>query len=163
MKSNEWKYEAIADESLAMTEVGRAVLIGTLNIRESLAIAAALESHGLTYQLLNGVQDSAEADLIKSAGSPGAITVATNLAGRGTDIALHPDVKVAGGLHVIVSQKHVLARVDRQLIGRCGRCGDPGSARVYVSADDIIVANHAPWIGKSDRTPSTNCSFRVGS
>ena len=148
-KTIEQKYEAIAAESQAVTESGRAVLIGTLNIRESLAIAAALDSYGLTYQLLNGVQDSGEADLIKSAGSPGAITVATNLAGRGTDIALHEAVRAAGGLHVIVSQKHLLARVDRQLIGRCGRCGDPGSARVYVSAEDIIVADHAPWIQKA--------------
>ena len=125
------------------------MLIGTLNIAESIEVASELTSRGLSLELLNGVQDADEAAIIAKAGQPSAITVATNLAGRGTDIALHPTVAKLGGLHVIVTQKHSLSRVDRQLIGRCARCGDPGSARVFVSAADVLPQDHAPWIGRA--------------
>lgn len=145
----ERKWAAIANQTRVMIQAGRAVLIGTLSIAESLEVAAELELCGIAFELLNGVQDADEAALVALAGQPGAVTVATNLAGRGTDIPLNAEVKRAGGLHVIVTQKHVLARVDRQLIGRCARCGDPGTTQTFISADDTLVANHAPWIARA--------------
>ncbi len=143
------KLMAIGDETETIIRSGRAVLIGTLNIAESVEVASELTSRGLALELLNGVQDADEAAIIAKAGQPSAITVATNLAGRGTDIALHPTVAKLGGLHVILTQKHSLFRVDRQLIGRCARCGDPGTARVFVSAADVLPQDHAPWIGRA--------------
>ena len=143
------KCSAIADETQQMNELGRPVLIGTSAISESKAVAAELEKRGLCFQLLNGVQDADEASIIQGAGQTRAITVATNLAGRGTDIALDTTSRELGGLHVIVTQRSGLARVDRQLIGRGARCGDPGSARIYLSAEDELVCRHAPWIAKS--------------
>ncbi|MDA8745982.1 preprotein translocase subunit SecA [Rubripirellula amarantea] len=162
-RSTQEKVHLIADEVESMVTSGRSVLIGTLSISESLEIAEALAIRGMNFQLLNGVQDEEEAALVASAGKPGAVTVATNLAGRGTDIRLHPLVAKAGGLHVIVSQMHSLARVDRQLIGRSARCGDPGSARIYVSAEDAIAASAAPWIARAIlRTdPSQTSSLEV--
>jgi preprotein translocase subunit SecA len=143
------KMAAIGDETESIAEAGRAVLIGTINIAESLEMANELISRGLTFELLNGIQDADEAAIVARAGQPGAITVATNLAGRGTDIALGPSVAECGGLHVIVTQNHTLERVDRQLIGRCARCGDPGTARIYVSAEDTLPHQHAPWLGRA--------------
>lgn len=143
------KFCEIAAECEAMVKSNRAVLVGTLSIDESNEVARQLISRGLEFQLLNGVQDSDEATIVACAGRCGAITVATNLAGRGTDIALDPVVASNGGLHVIVTQQHLLARVDRQLIGRCARCGDPGSTRAFISADDAIAQDAAPWIGRA--------------
>lgn len=145
------KVADIADDAERMIAAGRAVLIGTLSIVESLEIARELQLRDLSFQLLNGIQDADEALLISQAGRRGAITVATSLAGRGTDIQLDPQVAEAGGLHVIVAQKHSLARVDRQLIGRSARCGDPGSAQVFVSAEDAIANADAPWISRAIR------------
>ena len=143
------KYAAIADEVDKMFQARRAVLVGTNSISESLLIGEELQRRGIQFQLLNGVQDKQEADIISLAGQPGAVTVATNLAGRGTDIKLHADVKQIGGLHVIAAAHHSLARVDRQLVGRSARCGDPGSARIYVSAEDDLFRQHAPWVARS--------------
>jgi preprotein translocase subunit SecA len=143
------KLIAIGDETEAVIRAGRAVLIGTTNIAESIDVAEELTSRGLAMELLNGVQDADEAAIVAMAGQPRSITVATNLAGRGTDITLDPTVAKLGGLHVIVTQKHSLARVDRQLVGRCARCGDPGTARVFVSAEDSLVKDHAPWIRRA--------------
>ena len=143
------KYQAIAVEAERVSQEGRAVLIGTLTIAQSHAIARELDQRNLSYQLLNGVQDAEEAAIVANAGQQHAITVATNLAGRGTDIKLSETVRDLGGLHVIVSEHHPLSRVDRQLIGRCARCGDPGSARVFVSADDQLFRRQAPWISRA--------------
>ncbi|WP_372718452.1 preprotein translocase subunit SecA [Novipirellula sp.] len=143
------KWQAIAEETHQLHELGRPVLIGTSAISESMSVADALEQRGLTFALLNGVQDADEASVIRMAGKTRAITVATNLAGRGTDIALDCVSRELGGLHVIVTQRSGLARVDRQLIGRGARCGDPGSARIYLSAEDDLIRLHAPWIARS--------------
>ena len=143
------KLAAIADETLDCHLRGRAVLIGTLSIQESMAVSAKLHEKGIKHALLNGLQDVNEAEIISAAGRRGAITVATNMAGRGTDIQLDQEVAMSGGLHVIVTQMHTLCRVDRQLIGRCARCGDPGSARIYVSAEDALCSIHAPWVGRA--------------
>lgn len=153
------KFQAIAEEAQQLIQRGRAVLIGTLNIAQSQAIAGELDRRGLTYQLLNGVQDAEEAAVIADAGQQRAITVATNLAGRGTDIKLDPSVRNSGGLHVIVTEHHSLRRVDRQLIGRCARCGDPGSARVYLSPDDELFGRHAPWISRAIERHSASMPF----
>ena len=143
------KFEAIASETEQLHRAGRAVLIGTLNIAQSHAIAEQLRLRKLPCQLLNGIQDAEEAAIIARAGQPAAITVATNLAGRGTDIKLADSVRQAGGLHVIVTEHHSLARVDRQLVGRCARCGDPGSARFYLSPQDQLFREQAPWIARA--------------
>lgn len=143
------KLSAIATEADRISRDGRAVLIGTLSIADSLQVAQELAALGLNYRMLNGVQDEDEAGVIRLAGQRGAVTVATNLAGRGTDIALEDEVAAAGGLHVIVMESHAWSRVDRQLIGRCARCGDPGSSRVFRSAEDRLLVDHGPWIARA--------------
>jgi preprotein translocase subunit SecA len=143
------KLAAVADETAALCQRGRAVLIGTLSIADSVDVAQQLTARGLDFQLLNGVQDADEASVIQQAGQPGAITVATNLAGRGTDIALAPKVTAEGGLHVIVFDSHLYSRVDRQLIGRSARCGDPGTARRFFSADDALLRDQASWLARA--------------
>ncbi|TWU56567.1 preprotein translocase subunit SecA [Rubripirellula tenax] len=148
-KTRSEKCNAIAHDAIKLADQGRAVLIGTLSISASWEVAAAIVERGSVCQVLNGVQDEDEASVIAKAGRRGCITVATNMAGRGTDILVDPAVVAIGGLHVIVVEHHSLARVDRQLIGRGARCGDPGTARFYVSADDDLIVNDAPWIARS--------------
>ncbi|MFG0268124.1 MAG: preprotein translocase subunit SecA [Rhodopirellula sp. JB055] len=145
----EQKVAAIAEEARRMINAGRCVLIGTLDIATSHRVATEIRRQGLSCELLNGLQNTEEAEVIARAGQPHAITVATNLAGRGTDIRLHPDVVTRGGLHVIVAEHHRSGRVDRQLIGRCARCGDPGSCRHFLSAEDDLVSQSAPWVGRA--------------
>ncbi|MEM1228108.1 MAG: preprotein translocase subunit SecA [Planctomycetota bacterium] len=147
----EQKYSEIVTEAISIARQGRAVLIGTLSVEESRALANRLDATGHDFELLNGVQDADEADLVARAGQAHRITVATSLAGRGTDIRLEPAVRRRGGLHVIVAQMHPLARVDRQLIGRGARCGDPGSSRCYTSAEDPLLQDGAPWISNAIR------------
>jgi preprotein translocase subunit SecA len=144
--SNAAKYEAIAADVVLVQQLGRAVLIGTRSISDSESLAAKLLSLNIPCELLNGLQDATEAEIISRAGFPGQVTIATNLAGRGTDIHLHPDVRANGGLHVIVAECQTSSRMDRQLIGRCARQGDPGSAQAYASADDNLIAVHGPWL-----------------
>ncbi len=144
--NNTAKYHAITSDVVLVQQLGRAVLIGTRSISDSETLAAKLASHSIECQLLNGLQDSAEADIISRAGHPRSVTIATNLAGRGTDIHLHPEVRANGGLHVIVAECQTSSRMDRQLIGRCARQGDPGSAQAYASAEDSLIALHGPWL-----------------
>ncbi|QDT12017.1 preprotein translocase subunit SecA [Planctomycetes bacterium K23_9] len=149
VKTQEEKYAAIARDVKSIHQQNRPILIGTLNIAQSQHIAQLLCESGLRFELLNGTQDADEAAIIAAAGRCGAITVATNMAGRGTDIQLDEQAIQLGGLHVILVERHRLARVDRQLIGRCARCGDPGTATKYLSADDTLPSVIAPWIGRS--------------
>jgi preprotein translocase subunit SecA len=101
----------------------------------------------LPFQLLNALHDQAEAEIVAAAGQPGAITIATNMAGRGTDILLGPGVAEAGGLHVIATERHESPRIDRQLFGRAARQGDPGSSVAFVSTDDELLRRFAPqWV-----------------
>ena len=148
-ETQQQKRDAIAAETQACINGQRAVLIGTPSIAESRALSQSLEKQGIAHRLLNGIQNVAEADVVAAAGQAVAVTVATNMAGRGTDIKLDDRVASHGGLHVIVTHMHPLARVDRQLIGRCARCGDPGTVRFYVSADDPLTSQIAPWIGRA--------------
>jgi len=145
------KWNAIAGSIQALHKQRRPVLAGTTSIADSEHLAQLLSARGLEVQLLNGRQDADEAAIVALAGQPDAITIATSLAGRGTDIKLGANVRELGGLHVIVSDCSESARVDRQLVGRCGRQGDPGSAQVFVSAADALIQQHGAWLAESIR------------
>jgi preprotein translocase subunit SecA len=140
----ESKLEAIVEEAAAIHALGRPVLVGTRNVTTSEEIAARLRARGLSLNLLNALNDREEADIVAAAGQPRAITIATNMAGRGTDIVLGEGVAEKGGLHVIASERHESGRIDRQLFGRAARQGDPGSAVAFVSAEDELVCRFAP-------------------
>jgi preprotein translocase subunit SecA len=122
----------------------RPVLIGTRSVKASEQLSAVLARRGIEHALLNAKQDKAEAEVIALAGQPGRVTVATNMAGRGTDIRLGPGVAESGGLHVILTEYHESRRIDRQLFGRGGRQGDPGSCEAIVSLEDETFTVHAP-------------------
>ena len=143
----ESKWHAIAETVARAHATGQPVLAGTRTIEASRRLAQRLDVKGIPYRLLNGTQDAQEADIIAQAGQTCAITVATNMAGRGTDIKLGPDVCERGGLHVIVSEPHESARIDRQLVGRSARQSDPGSCQMFVAADDHLIRLHAPSLG----------------
>ena len=145
------KFDAIGESTQQIHRLGRPVLIGTRTIRESLLLADVLSAEGLSFMLLNGRQDGDEAEVVSQAGAKGAITIATNLAGRGTDIKLTDEIRNLGGLHVIVSECHASVRVDRQLVGRCARQGDPGSAQTFIAADDWLIKSHGKWLSNSIR------------
>ncbi len=140
----EEKWRAVADavECIARRDL-RPVLIGTRSVRASEQISALLNARGIAHALLNAKQDQQEAEVIAAAGETGRVTVATNMAGRGTDIKLGQGVAVRGGLHVILTEYHESRRVDRQLLGRCARQGDPGSCQAIVALDDELYRVHA--------------------
>ena len=133
------KWRAIAEQTSILAEAGRPVLIGTRTVAASLQVSRALTEAGLPHELLNADQDAREAEIIAEAGQPGRITVATNMAGRGTDIKLDPGVAERGGLAVILTERHDAGRIDRQLAGRCARQGDPGSVHPILSLRDSIL------------------------
>ena len=142
----ESKWQAIAHEVERLQARGQPVLIGTRSIVKSEYLADLLKSRGISFHLLNGKQDADEAEIISAAGRPGSVTIATNMAGRGTDIKPDEDALGRGGLHVIVSEHHDAARIDRQLIGRAARQGDIGSAQAFVSADDDLIVRYGDWL-----------------
>lgn len=152
--AEKWERVADAAEDLALGE-GRPVLIGTRSVQASEQISAVLQRRGLPHTLLNAKQDAQEAQVIAAAGQPGCITVATNMAGRGTDIVLGDGVEAKGGLHVILTEFHDSRRVDRQLFGRCARQGDAGSCAAIVSLEDDIFEVCAPratqWLRRAVR------------
>jgi preprotein translocase subunit SecA len=121
------------------------VLIGTRTVADSELLSAELEACGLAHTLLNAHRDAEEADIIAKAGRAGAVTVATNMAGRGTDIKIEAAARAAGGLHVIASERHDSRRIDRQLFGRAARQGDPGSFEEVVALDDRLTAGMPAW------------------
>lgn len=134
------KRQLIVDEVAEMVERGRCVLLGTRTVEDSEQMSVALTRRRLPHVVLNARQDEHEAEVIARAGMRRQITVATNMAGRGTDIQLDDQARAAGGLHVILSECHASSRIDRQMIGRAGRQGDPGSARQYGAADDPLLS-----------------------
>ena len=134
---------ADAVERLAVGQ-GRPVLIGTRSVGASEDVSAVLAARGIAHSLLNAKQDGEEASVIAAAGQRARVTVATNMAGRGTDIRLQPGVAELGGLHVIITEYHESSRIDRQLSGRCARQGNPGSCQAIVSLDDDVFAAFAP-------------------
>ena len=133
------KHAAVVTEVRQRHVTRQPVLVGTRTIEESIRLAELFDESGLPLKLLNGKQDMDEAHIIAQAGGPGAITIATNIAGRGTDIRLGPGVERLGGLHVICTEPHASSRVDRQLLGRAARQGDPGSCQMFVSAEDDLI------------------------
>ena len=128
---------------------GQPVLVGTRSVEASEAASAALAALGVGHVVLNARQDAEEAEIVARAGRVGAVTVATNIAGRGTDIKLGPGVAALGGLHVILTEFHESARIDRQLYGRAGRQGDPGSTEAIVALDDELFTRFAPWLARA--------------
>jgi preprotein translocase subunit SecA len=143
-RTAEEKWQAVADVTARIAQgQQRPVLIGTRSVEASEQLSAVLAQRGIVHALLNAKQDQSEAGIIAGAGAAGRVTVATNMAGRGTDIHLAPDVAGRGGLHVILTEYHESQRVDRQLFGRCARQGDPGSCEAIVSLDDALFSVHA--------------------
>ena len=135
----EQKFRAIVKEVKSVVAEDRPVLIGTRSIDKSEFISRLLTELGIEHQILNANNVAKEAEIVADAGGPKKVTVATNMAGRGTDIKLVSGVEERGGMHVICTELHDAARIDRQLIGRCGRQGDNGSYRQYLSLDDDIL------------------------
>jgi preprotein translocase subunit SecA len=138
----ESKWQAIVAEVAAMHDQGRPVLVGTRSVQASETLSRRLDEVGITHQLLNAVRHAEEAVIVSGAGDRGAVTIATNMAGRGTDIKLARGVAALGGLHVIASEGHESKRIDRQLFGRCARQGDPGSARLFISMEDELIRRY---------------------
>ena len=133
------KFNAVAEEVADLTKQGRPVLVGTTSVEISEILSRMLKIRNIKHQVLNAKQHAKEADIVAEAGKPGTVTIATNMAGRGTDIKLTPEVKEAGGLAIIGTERHESRRVDRQLRGRSGRQGDPGSSQFYVSLEDNLM------------------------
>jgi preprotein translocase subunit SecA len=133
------KFDAVVAKTREMLTAGRPVLIGTRTVDASKKLSAKLTAAGVTHQVLNAEQNEREAEIVAQAGQPGTVTVATNMAGRGTDIKLGPGVAEAGGLCVIGTERHEAERIDRQLQGRAGRQGDPGTAMFLVSLEDQLL------------------------
>ncbi|MGI9445291.1 MAG: helicase-related protein [Rubripirellula sp.] len=146
----EAKFEAIVREIKEVHETGRPVLVGTRSIDKSVILSQMLDEIGIEHQVLNANNVEQEAEIVADAGGHGKVTVATNMAGRGTDVKLDLQIESAGGMHVICTELHDAARIDRQLIGRCGRQGDRGSYRQYLSLDDDILKGGL-GVKKADR------------
>ena len=138
-KTKREKYNAVIDQVTELSHAGRPVLIGTTNVEISELLAKMLSIRKIPHNVLNAKLHKKEADIVAQAGQPGQVTIATNMAGRGTDIKLTDEVKEAGGLAIIGTERHDSRRVDRQLRGRSGRQGDPGSSQFYVSLEDNLM------------------------
>jgi len=138
------KFNAVVEEIQALTEAGRPVLVGTTTVENSEILSRLLRLRGIKHEVLNAKQHAREADIVAQAGLPGNVTIATNMAGRGTDIKISDQVKDAGGLAIIGTERHESRRVDRQLRGRAGRQGDPGSSQFFVSLEDHLMRLFMP-------------------
>jgi len=163
-KDEEAKFKAVVREIEQLHKEKRPVLIGTVSIENSEYLSDLLKRKGIPYEVLNAKQHEREAYIIAQAGQPGAVTVATNMAGRGVDIVLGEGIAQKGGLHIIGTERHEARRIDNQLRGRAGRQGDPGSSRFYVSLEDDIVRRFGgdrikgfmEWAGMDEDTPIEN-------
>ncbi len=138
-KTKREKYNAVIEEIIRLVGEGRPVLVGTTSVEISELLSRMLKIRGIKHNVLNAKQHQLEAQIVAEAGRPGQVTIATNMAGRGTDIKLTEDVKKAGGLAIIGTERHESRRVDRQLRGRAGRQGDPGSSQFFVSFEDDLM------------------------
>jgi preprotein translocase subunit SecA len=140
------KWAAVVDEIKRVHETGRPLLVGTRSVTASERLNDLLKAQALDHEVLNAVRHAEEATIVAGAGGTGRITVATNMAGRGTDIELGRNVRELGGLHVMATERHEARRVDRQLFGRAARQGDPGSSQAFVSLEDEIACRYAPHL-----------------
>ena len=138
-KTKREKYHAVIDEVEILSKAGRPILVGTTTVEVSELLSRMLDMRGLDHQVLNAKRHQQEADIVTRAGQAGTITIATNMAGRGTDIKLSKEVKESGGLAIVGTERHDSRRVDRQLRGRAGRQGDPGSSQFYASLEDDLM------------------------
>lgn len=138
-KTKREKYNAVIDEIVKCVKIGRPVLVGTTSVEISELLSRMLKLRSIKHNVLNAKLHQKEADIVQEAGQAGTVTIATNMAGRGTDIKLGPNVKEAGGLAIIGTERHESRRVDRQLRGRAGRQGDPGSSQFFVSLEDDLM------------------------
>ena len=138
-KTKREKYNSVIEEIVKLTKEGRPSLVGTTSVEISELLSRMLKMKGVNHNVLNAKLHQREADIVAMAGKPGQVTIATNMAGRGTDIKLPPEVKSAGGLAIIGTERHESRRVDRQLRGRAGRQGDPGSSQFFVSLEDDLM------------------------
>jgi preprotein translocase subunit SecA len=140
------KMRKVAHDALALADSGRAVLIGVRSVHSSAALDQAFKAIApdRSIAVLNAINDAEESEIVALAGQTGAITVATNMAGRGTDIKIDDIVHASGGLHVIIAETNDFSRIDRQLIGRCARQGNPGTIRYYISMDEELMRRFLP-------------------
>ena len=150
------KYNALANTIETVHKTGQPILVGTASIESSELLSSLLKKRGIKHELLNAKNHEREAEIIKNAGQKGAVTIATNMAGRGTDIKLGEGVKELGGLMVLGSERHDSRRIDNQLRGRSGRQGDPGITRFYISMEDDLMARFG-----SDRMKSIMTTFGI--
>ncbi len=158
-RTKDAKFDSILQRIVELNRDKKAVLVGTQTVADSEYLSQKLSARDITHQLLNARQDAQEADIVAQAGQLSQVTIATNMAGRGTDIKLSDEVKALGGLYIIVTELHDLKRVDRQLFGRCARQGDPGVVELFISLEDDFFLRHvsrpilkllslslAPWL-----------------
>jgi preprotein translocase subunit SecA len=138
------KFDAIVDEIVRLHALGRPVLVGTRSVEKSEKLSKRLQAAGVEHQVLNAKFHETEAKIVEHAGEPAKVTIATNMAGRGTDIKLGKGVPTAGGLHVLATERHEAVRIDRQLLGRAGRQGDPGSCQFFLSLEDELLEGLGP-------------------
>jgi preprotein translocase subunit SecA len=154
-KSEKTKFEAVIDEIVEMNNQSRPVLVGTVSVEKSERLSKMLERRGVKHNVLNAKQHEREAAIVAEAGQPKAVTIATNMAGRGTDIVLGPGVTNVGGLHIIGTERHESRRIDNQLRGRAGRQGDPGSSRFFISLEDDLMKIFGPAADRIGRLMET--------
>jgi preprotein translocase subunit SecA len=145
-RTSEERWQAVAARAREIADKGRSVLVGTRSVAASEHLSHLLDEQGVAHTVLNARQDEGEAEAVAQAGQAGQITVATNMAGRGTDIKLAAEVEWQGGLHVILTEFHETARIDRQLFGRAARQGNPGTVEAMVSLEDELFQRFVPWL-----------------
>jgi preprotein translocase subunit SecA len=155
------KYDAAIKRICQLNDKGVPILVGTRSVLSSEEVSKRLTAAGRTHRVLNASQTAQEANIVAEAGRRGQITVATNMAGRGTDIKLAKGVADLGGLHVVATEPATSYRVDRQLFGRAARQGDPGCAQMFASADDDLFLRHAPLARKVWRSVGADRLIRM--
>src|SRR5438477_1305153 len=154
-KTEKSKFEAVIDEIVEMNKLGRPVLVGTVSVEKSERLAKMLERRGLKHNVVNAKQHARGASVLADAGQANAVTIATNMAGRGSDIVLGPGVTDVEGLHIIGTERHESRRIDNQLRGRAGRQGDPGSSRFFISLEDDLMQIFGPAADRIGRLMET--------